>query len=133
MKNNILIIAGLILTTLLTQSVVAGTEENIESTELKIEQTTQAIKAANKAKDKEQANSLREQREQLKAELRTLNQREKDEKREQDKIKKRAAAESEWETYPNDRKLCTAIQYNRPDLVKKVLNTNQLDLTQPIG
>ena len=98
-----------------------------------IEQITLSIKEANKSKDKAQATLLREQREALKAELRALQQREKDQQKEQEKINKRAAAEREWETYPNDRKLCTAIQYNRPDLVKKVLDTHQLDLSQPIG
>ncbi len=111
----------------------AGTAEDIAGTQQQIEQLGAEIKSANKNKDKALANQLREQRTQAQARLRDLKQQQRDEKQVADKQAKRAAAEAEWETYPADKKLCAAVEYNRIDLVKKVVDSGAIDVSQPNG
>ena len=111
----------------------ATTEQQILEVNQQIEQKTANIKTAMQNKESDKAKALRSERTELQKQLRELKQQERDEKKEQEKIEKRAAAERQWETFEDDRKLCSAIEYNRFDLVKKVLdNPNTLDLTKPI-
>ena len=109
----------------------ADTSTDIQSTEQQIEQLSAEIKTANRNKDKEAAGRLREERSQAQVRLRELKKQLREEKKQQDKQAKRAAAEAEWETYPANKKLCTAVEYNRFDLVKKVMESDPIDLRQP--
>lgn len=109
----------------------ATTQDQINAVNQRIEQLNADIKTANQNRDKAGAQALREQRSAAQAELRDLKQQLREEKRAGEKQAKRAAAEAEWETYPADKKLCTAVQYNRFDLVKKVVESGTLDLQQP--
>lgn len=109
------------------------TKADIHTTEQRIEQLNADIKTANRNKDKDAASRLREERSQAQARLRELKQQLREEKKQQDKQAKRAAAEAEWETYPTNKKLCTAVEYNRFDLVKKVVESGSIDLRQPNG
>ena len=120
-------------TMLLCAACVAYTDTaaDIQSTEQQIEQLSADIKSANRNKDKDTASRLREERNQAQLRLRELKKQQREEKKQQDKQAKRAAAEAEWETYPVNKKLCTAVEYNRFDLVKKVLESNPIDLRQP--
>ena len=124
----------LLLCTLLLGTVSAAypdTNADIQTTEQQIEQLSADIKTANRNKDKDTANQLREERSQAQAHLRELKKQQREEKKLQEKQAKRAAAEAEWETYPADKKLCTAVEYNRFDLVKKVVESSALDVSKP--
>src|SRR5690606_30650865 len=100
----------------------------IQSIEAQITQITDQIKTANKNKQREQTQALRDQRTALQTQVRELKKRLRDEKRNTEQQAKRAAAEREWQTYPADKQLCTAIEYNRFDLVKKVIESGSIDL-----
>lgn len=103
------------------------TEEAIAQTEQRIDALSLDIKTANKNKDREQAARLRDERSKLQSDLRSLKQTLREEKKQTETANKRAAAEREWASYEPDRKLCTAIEYNRPDLVQKVLTEHTFD------
>ncbi|MBA56411.1 MAG: hypothetical protein CMK89_18325 [Pseudomonadales bacterium] len=109
----------------------ADTALDIQNTEQQIEQLSAEIKTANRNKDKESANRLREERIEAQRRLRELKKQQREEKKQQEKQTKRAAAEAEWETYPVNKQLCTAVEYNRFDLVRKVMESNPIDLRQP--
>ena len=112
----------------------ASTEQQMHAINQQIEQKTAQIKTAMQNKEGDKAKALRNERAELQKQLRELKQQQRDEKKEQEKVEKRAAAERQWETFEDDRKLCSAIESNRFDLVKKVLdNPNSLDLTKPIN
>lgn len=104
--------------------------QTVESLDQKIQQLTEQIKQATQNKDSNQAKLLREQRSELQSQLRELKQQQRQEKKSTEQDAKRAAAERQWETYPKDKKLCTAVEYGRFDLVKKVMETDPLDLKQ---
>lgn len=106
---------------------LASTQEDISQTEQRIEAINLEIKAANKAKELDRAAQLRTERSQLKAQLRVQKQTLRDEKKRTEQAQKRAAAERQWATYEPDRKLCSAIEYNRPDLVQQVLSEHPFD------
>lgn len=116
---------------ILSVTALADTSTLIEATEARIEQLSTDIKTANRAKDKEAAQRLREQRSQEQARLRELKQQLKAEKKEAERLARRQAAEAEWRTYPPHKQLCTAVEYNRLDLVKVVVESGSIDLTKP--
>lgn len=105
--------------------------ERIQELDVRIAQITAEIKTANQNKEREKAKDLQNQRKQLQAQVRDLRQQAREEKKATDQQAKRAAAEREWETYPADKQLCTAIEYNRADLVKRVLDSGAIDLQKP--
>lgn len=111
----------------------ANTEAEIDGVNQRIEQLSTDIKIANKNKDRTTAQQLRQQRSDAKAQLRELKKKLKEENQAQEKLAKRAAAEKEWATYPADKQLCTAVEYNRLDLVKKVVESGDLDLRSDTG
>lgn len=108
----------------------ATTEENINQLERAIEGLTTQIKTATQNKNADNAKALREQRSELQSQLRALKQQGREEKKAAEKDAKRAAAERQWESFPSDKKLCTAVEYGRFDLVKKVMETDPVNLTQ---
>ena len=110
----------------------ADTGADIDAVSRQIEQLNADIKEANRNKNKELANQLRDQRSEAKTRLRDLKARLREEKKEADQLARRKAAEAEWETYPPGKKLCTAIQYNRFDLVRKVVDSGAVDFTKPL-
>lgn len=126
--HRVILLASLVLA---PPALAATTQDRINAVNQRIEQLNADIKTANQNKDKAGANALREQRSAAQAELRDLKKQLREEQRAGEKQAKRAAAEAEWETYPADKKLCTAVQYNRFDLVKKVVESGALDLQQP--
>lgn len=111
----------------------AGTQQDIDAMNQRIEQLSADIKTANQNKDRATANRLRDERTQAQAELRELKKQLKEEAKAEEKQAKRAAAEAEWATYPPDRQLCAAVQYNRLDLVQKVLESGALDVSKDTG
>ena len=110
----------------------ASTQADIDAMNARIEQLSADIKEANRNKDKERANQLRDQRSEAQKDLRELKKQLKDEKKAADKQAKRAAAEREWATYPPGKQLCTAIQYNRFDLVKRVVEGGSVNVAEPV-
>ncbi|MDX5300318.1 MAG: ankyrin repeat domain-containing protein, partial [Gammaproteobacteria bacterium] len=82
--------------------------------------------------DRALADTLRQTRKDRQAELRDLKQDLKDARKAEEKHNKRAAAEREWEGYPPGRQLCTAIQYNRADLVQRVVESGALVIQQDL-
>jgi len=107
------------------------TAADIQSTQQQIDRISAEIKTANQNKDKATASRLREERSQAQVRLRELKQQQRDEKKQQEKQARRAAAEAEWETYPPNKKLCAAVEYNRFDLVKKVVESGAVDPGKP--
>ena len=111
----------------------ASTQQDIDAVNQRIEQLSADIKTANQNKDRDTANRLRQERTDAQAQLRELKKQLKADAKAQEKKNKRAAAEAEWETYPADKKLCSAVQYNRLDLVQKVVSSGAIDIKAENG
>lgn len=128
--RSLVALAGLLCLLGAPLSHAATTQEQITAVNQRIEQLTAEIKTANQNKDKATAQQLRTERSTEQARLRDLKKQLKEENKAQEQQAKRAAAQAEWETYPADKKLCTAVQYNRFDLVQKVVESGTLDVRQ---
>lgn len=107
------------------------TGEKIQQLNDRLGELSLQIRVANSNKEREKVASLREEREQVQQELRDLRRLYREEKAAADKLAKRDAAERSWETYAPEKQLCAAIEYHRTDLVKKVVESGQIDLNKP--
>lgn len=96
-----------------------------QALEAQIDELDAAIKAANQAKDKNRVQALREQRSSKQSALRQLKSQQRAASKADEQAQKRAAAERTWATYPAAKQLCSAIEYNRFDLVKQVVESGR--------
>lgn len=117
---------------LLTANVAAASELETQqqALEAEIKQLNADIKAAGQAKDKTRLQSLREQRSAKQDALRELKQQARAADKASEQNQKRAAAEQTWATYPPAKQLCTAVEYNRLDLVKQVVESGRYTAAQ---
>jgi len=111
-------------------AVASDTSEQIRQLNDQVNSLSVQIRVANGNKEREKAAELREEREQVQQQLRELRRIEREEKAAAEKLAKREAAERTWTTYPPDKQLCSAIEYNRLDLVEKVITGGQIDLSK---
>lgn len=104
------------------------TDEQISQLNRQIGELSVQIRAANSNAEREKAAELRDQREALQEQLRDLHRQAREQKKADSQSSKRAATDKEWATFAPDKQLCTAIQYNRLDLVQKVMASGAIDL-----
>lgn len=121
---------GLLLISLVGMAVEQNSEQKVQQLTQRIEQLSAEIKTAVQNKQGDLAKDLRSERSELQTQLRDIKQGARAAQKAADKNAKRAAAERQWETYPADKKLCSAIEYNRFDLVKKVMETGEINLQE---
>ena len=117
----------LLATTVASTSDLAAKQQALEA---EIKQLSADIKEAGQAKDKTRVQSLREQRSAKQDELRELKQQARTADKASEQSQKRAAAEQTWATYPPAKQLCTAVEYNRLDLVKQVVESGRYTAAQ---
>lgn len=103
-------------------------EKQIEALQARVDELSVQIRNANIERDRAKAAQLREWREIVQQELRTLKRELNEEKRQQQEAAKRTAVEREWAALPPQKQLCAAIQYQRLDLVRKVVESGAVDL-----
>lgn len=126
MKNKALLAPALLF--LACAAMAADTSRQIQQLSDRVNALSVQIRIANSNKERDKAAELREEREQVQQQLRELRRAEREQKAEEERLAKRAAAERTWATYPPAKQLCSAIEYNRPDLVEKVVTGGQIDL-----
>lgn len=105
--------------------------EKIQQLNDRLGELSLQIRIANSNKEREKVAELRDEREQVQQELRDLRRLYREEKAVADKLAKREAAERKWATYAPEKQLCAAIEYHRADLVEKVVESGQIDLSKP--
>ncbi len=113
-----------------SSSFAVTTSEKIQSLSDRISELSVQIRHANINKERGKAGELREERERVQQELRELRRIEREEKAEAETIAKREATEKLWATFAPDKKLCAAIEYNREDLVKRVVESGAVDMNK---
>ena len=106
----------------------ADSHGQVQQLEQRIGQLSAEIKTAMQEKDSDKAKRLRAQRSELQAELRELKNQARSQQKTADQAAKREAAERQWASFPADKQLCTAIEYGRFDLVKKVVASGAINL-----
>ncbi len=127
---NYCVAIGLLFSSLVGMAVEQNSEQQVQQLTQRIEQLSAEIKMAMQNKQGDLAKDLRSERSELQTQLRDVKQGARAAQKAADKNAKRAAAERQWETYPADKKLCSAIEYNRFDLVKKAMETGEINLQQ---
>ena|GEM_PF-2509670 len=115
---------------LASSSFAVTTSEKIQILNERISDLSVQIRHANINKERQKAAELRDERERVQQELRELRRIEREEKAEAEKIAKREATEKLWATFAPEKKLCAAIEYNREDLVKKAVESGDVDLNK---
>lgn len=108
-----------------------STDEKIKQLSDRVGQLSVQIRTAHNNQERLKAAQLRDEREQIQRELQELRNKQREEKAAAEREAQRLAVEKTWESFPPQKRLCAAIEYNRLDLVEKSLAGNQVDLQKP--
>ncbi len=121
---SLLLVANLLL---IHPAISAATVDNdIQAAEQRIEQINADFRTAQKAKDTASVDRLRQERKQVQAELHHLKQQQKQQSKSQKEQARLEQDEAKWAALPAPARLCKAIQQDRLDRVKKVLESGEL-------